>query len=885
LEAEGIAALSTGLSEKIVNAIAKSPKWIQQKLAMQFQAINDEDYADLILDADIKYVDEIAFCIACSSVGNVPSADVIKNNVLTLYENDRFLKYADIVDYDNGFGNYYSTVKYRVIENGSVKEFEFPPEIYYWYIVHPQLTSENPVFIYGKFWRDFLFNHNDLGYPLLKEKLSNINYLWDCKSYFQEKNRTWNWSITNHPTAVEVISYWVGKTVTQQAYGDRPNQPNIIAHEHNGWCGELQVIATAALRTAMIPSIGIFDQGEDHVWREFYERGWHENDNWWADGGGAVDKPFVYAYDWGKNISALLAKKGDDSIYDVTSNYIKPNDRVTVGFKLFDRLLNPVDGARVVVTVTGPKDITWIKNRFFEVIEKVWDFIPEVLKIKIVEKIYKKINERISKIPDSVNGPINCIWNYTDLNGNCFFELGKNRSYFFIIQYGNLKKPMFFARFNTYRFLQNPKNKNFVIFIPFITPVKQRFTNLEMPQGDVFFNVSFDSKSYQIQKTLSSSQDKGVYERKGRIDFFIVDQENFEKYKQNKKYDCYNFLSNSETDIFVSAPKNTYYFVFKNNGRTSNIILNFTITVEMVCTDEKVQIVSPFTNVFEKPIFNVGEKIMFYGIATNNVTFYINHEPHEINVTDYQWFYVWETSGFSPGNYSIEAVCENAEDKLEIILIDKNPPIIEIDSPIDQEIIETRQMVIYGKSFDNRFVEKVEVSVGNSNYCLANGTNFWSITWDLSELVLGIYNISVKASDVSGCVSYKNITFVFNETGQSWGPVINLFYHEPAYPNSESNVVVYANVSTNSSFLIKKIVLYWNDGFSTQSAQMFRYADNPVLDRHEEDPFKNEPNNPLYGFELGQFIPGLNVSYWIEAYDSANNRKISETKNFFVNSF
>ena len=882
LEGEDFPAFSSGLSEKVKDAIAKSPRWIQHRLTMQFKTIDGDKYADLIIESSLKYVDEIAFSIACSPLAEVSSPDIIRDNILTLYENDQWIKYADIVDYDDGFGNYFSTIRYRVIENGTVKEFEYPPEIYYWYVVHPQLTGEKPEFIYGEFWRDYIFNHNDIGYPLLKEKLSNIYYLWDCKSYFQDKDRTWNWSITNHPTAVEVISYWVGKTVPEQAYGDRPSQANIIAHEHNGWCGELQKIAVAAQRAALIPSVGIFDSGEDHVWREFYERGWHENDNWWADGGGAVDEPDVYAYGWKKDMSALFAKNGDNSIYEVTPTYIHPEDRVSVNFKFLDRRLNPVDGARVVVTVWGPKDITFIKNKIFEVIEKIWDFIPELFKIKFIQSLYEKINERITKIPDSVDGPIYCIWNYTDISGNCLFELGANRSYIFIIQYGNIKKPLSLARFNAIRFLQNPKDKQYVILIPFIPPIKTKHKNIQMPGGDVHFNISFDTKTYQIQNTLLSNQKKVIYEKNGEIDFLIVDEENFEKYRQGLSYNCYNYLSTSKGDISVSTPQNNYYFIFRNNGRTSNIILNFTINARMQIADDKIQIVKPDTSIFDNPVRNIGEKIIFNGIATDNITLYINNESNELTIVDYEWNYQWDTKGLSPSSYLIEAFCGNAKDQSEIKLIDKSPPTIKIDSPFDNEIIDAEEIIIFGQSLDNRDVLKVEVSLDDGEYILANGSAFWSIHWDISNFTLSNHNISARAFDASGCVSYDNITFVLNESGHSWAPIINSFYNKPENPTNESNVVVYANVSTGSPFNIQKIVLYWDDGIITECAQMFRYGDNPIQNRHEEDPLKNESNEPLFGFELGQFLTGKNISYWIEAFDSANNSIKTDLKSFVI---
>jgi hypothetical protein len=229
------------LSDNIKKAIAKSPNWIQRDLTRQFKYIdNPEKYAGLILNASKKYTDEIAFSIACSPLGNVAQAELIRDNAYYLYKIDKLVQYADIIDFDDDSGNYYSTIRYYIIENGIEKRLEYPMEIYYWYVVHPGLLGENVEYVYEKFWREYLFYHNDLGHPLLKEKLSDIYYLWDCESYSQEGNRLWKKNIEEHPTAIEAISYWTGKTVKYLAIGDRPNQPNIIAHEHNGFCGEIQ---------------------------------------------------------------------------------------------------------------------------------------------------------------------------------------------------------------------------------------------------------------------------------------------------------------------------------------------------------------------------------------------------------------------------------------------------------------------------------------------------------------------------------------------------------------------------------------------------------------------------------------------------------------------
>jgi hypothetical protein len=71
----GIEAKNTyacNLSQKEKMAVARSPLWLQRELAKQFSFL-DERYADLLLNAGKKYVDEIAFSIAYSPVGFIPS--------------------------------------------------------------------------------------------------------------------------------------------------------------------------------------------------------------------------------------------------------------------------------------------------------------------------------------------------------------------------------------------------------------------------------------------------------------------------------------------------------------------------------------------------------------------------------------------------------------------------------------------------------------------------------------------------------------------------------------------------------------------------------------------------------------------------------------------
>ena len=877
LESEEIPHATKGLSTKIINAIAKSPKWIQNNLTRQFQSINGEDYADLILNAKKQYVDEIAFSIAYSSYEDVPNVDLLSDNVKFLYENDKWIQYADIIDIDNLDGNYYSTIKYRVIEKGVEKEFILPPEVYYWYVVHPEAAGEKPNYIYDSFWRDYLFNHNDIGYPLLKEKISRILYLWDNTSYFQMNNRTWSWSMDNHPTAVESISYWIGKTVNTNAMGDRPGQPNIIAHEHNGFCGELQRVAVAALRSALIPSVAVSNIGEDHVWREFYERGWHENDNWWADTGGAVDMPDVYSYDWGKDISGVFAWKSDDSIYDVTSHYIHEEDRCKMDFKILDSNLKPIDGVRVTCMAKWPSDFTSIKDQILDFTIKIWDFIPDFLKGRILQNLYDRIEEKIFNLPDSIDMPVISIWNYTNMDGVCSFELGKNREYIFFIQYGNLKDPWELAKYNKIRIFKTPHDKTFNIYFPLVKNDYDKHFSIDS-EGDKYqFKINFNSCSYQIHESPLWIKDMGFYEKKGDVDFFIVNKENFEKYKQGSFFKSYNYLEKNDSEIYFKCDDEDVYFIFKNNGKVSNVFLN--LSIELYCDklSDNVVFVSPVSNVFEKPIFNIGENIIFEGIATDDIIFSYENTNVNIEILNNKWSYIINTSNFKPEDYIFTVKCGDAEDELSLELIDVILPEISIDYPYNQEIFDknVRNILIAGHSSDSYGVDYVEISIDDSRWRKAEGTNDWEILWDISTYNIGEHKISIKAIDKLGLFLVKNLTIIINESGHNWGPEIKNIYYTPNSPSNMSNIIIYADVNCSSPFLIQKIVAYWDDGFNVKSLEMWKYANYPVQERHEEDLLKYLSNEPIYGIELGQFLCNTSLSYWIEVFDTANNNIIS----------
>ena len=137
--------------------------------------------------------------------------------------------------------------------------------------------------------------------------------------------------------------------------------------------------------------------------------------------------------------------------------------------------------------------------------------------------------------------------------------------------------------------------------------------------------------------------------------------------------------------------------------------------------------------------------------------------------------------------------------------------------------------------------------------------------------------------DNSGNIYEKKINISINESGHTWEPKILDVYHNPTYATNQSNIILYADIVTSSPFSIKKVVAYWDDKKTTENHEMYMYGNNPIQDRHEEDPLKNLSNKPIYGLELGQFPNGTIIEYRVEAFDTANNKVISDIYSFKIN--
>lgn len=358
--------LDNPISSTVVDAIDKAPDWLVNDLELVFSQLTSqyqEKWAQAILDAQDPYIDEIAFTIAHLSPKYLSSdyayTELVTMNARLIYENDSDLDYVEVVDYgsSNTDPNYYSTTKYRKAVYLDTIEVEVPKDIYYWYIVHPKISDEIPAFIdpaileyrhyenitnsgNGYFWRDYLYNHADQGYAVLKDMLSECKVIWN--KYGESLPGI-------HSQALDAMNRWMNGSLRFTSNDERPHQPVRIYKKHIGRCGEYGDMRTAIARTALIPCTNVATYSQDHVWNEFWDESWIHWD-------GYIDDPFMYIDDpaWNKPINSVFSWRGDGSFASVTQRYVR--QYATLNIYALDSLANPIDGAMIILYAPGVTD-------------------------------------------------------------------------------------------------------------------------------------------------------------------------------------------------------------------------------------------------------------------------------------------------------------------------------------------------------------------------------------------------------------------------------------------------------------------------------------------------------------------------------------------------
>jgi hypothetical protein len=513
----------TGLA---VQAMEASPDWLRDDLEWSFHLLstaNQDRYANLILGvANPATRDEVAFQVAHLSwtVLADPNWDetLIEENAAWIYEIDGDLQYVQVNDYA-GEG-YYSTTEYRFLSaTDDTVDVEIPRDLYYWWIVMPRVSDEKPLqdaSVYNLFWREYLYTQFDSGYPLLSEVMAPVEVLWDGQQH--------NWSggrpFTDDMMAVDALGKWCTSTVPFPASGDRPIQPNVIAHEHDGNCGELQDLLCAAGRTVLIPMLCTMDILEDHVWCEM----------WWDDAwvpyqvelGGNMTQianpGIAYDVDHGgsKECSCIWDWRNDGWTWQSIATY---SQVCTLTVEVTDSVGVPVDNARVSIAS---------------------------------EQYYSPYN--VSR----------GTWGVTDQDGLITFILGNNQNYYVSVAslLGSYPSSGWAA-------LINDSEAGEHYYWSWMTP--SPMPSLDVTGGepgwmskylieveyDLPFDVQADRDFY-----ANPRNEYAWYLEDGHLPFFIVNRDNLEAYMAGEPFEAYEvagdlssnhvyfFLANSE-DFFV----------------------------------------------------------------------------------------------------------------------------------------------------------------------------------------------------------------------------------------------------------------------------------------------------------------------------------------------
>ena len=361
------------VTESAQEAVNLAPSWLQWDLSLSFSKLDDDtqdDLAALLLNLeDPRWIDEVAFVIAHLSPEllehNQFYPQILVENAQFIYERDADLPYVELIEEGQAGidDDYWTTARYQIEdEDGQRLETTLEPDVYYWYLVHPRMEDEYPFYIDGwascsgaecasnpedgQFWREFLWNGaleecpEDRECPVIEDYVTTEEVMWKSKSYDRSDNG-----------AIGALINWEKDAISFGAGDERPIQPNRIYAVGCGNCGEWADMATAAARTALIPSQNVGARANDHTWNEFWDEGWMQ----WEPVNTYVGHWYYYQNSKGETSSsnavyAITSSRGDGLVE--TDRTVDYGNTFELTVEVLDANGMPVDGA--VVTLYGP---------------------------------------------------------------------------------------------------------------------------------------------------------------------------------------------------------------------------------------------------------------------------------------------------------------------------------------------------------------------------------------------------------------------------------------------------------------------------------------------------------------------------------------------------
>ncbi len=537
------------LSDHCMEAVERAPVWLRNDLINNLNRIGgdwaeftQDMVADVILDAEELHVDEVAFTLAHVSPilleDCVLNLDLFLENAETIYASDEYLNYVTIVEHgDFEDGDYWTTVEYDVrTEDDEVIQVEIDRDIYYWYVVHPRLSDEQPLYIdpatgrsrqpeTGKFWRDFLLNEPDDDYTSLRDQLEDCEVLWS--------------NLHNNGTAengaIGMIVGWVQDVLEFTSRQERPIQPVRIYRMHIGRCGEHSDLTAAAGRAALIPTVCTSTFCTDHTWNEFWD-----GERWvsWEPVNTYVDHT---PYDGWNELPAVFNWRSDASVWTVTDRY---TDSADLNVTILDWRSRPVDGAKIMLAS---------------------DYIH--------------------------NGLMPCTWGYTGSDGRVSFKIGDNCNIYLRVEseLGNYPEQA-----NTVtRIVSNSQaDRNYNWSHQF----EGRMDIISPDQADEVINPTehfYVNIAYEMLREITNGiifNDAEFFmdiNEEAGLDFFICDEENYRNYLDEDDFEafCIDELTESGEIEFTLPTDRSWFAVLSNanslvNYMEADITTNFYVSSE-----------------------------------------------------------------------------------------------------------------------------------------------------------------------------------------------------------------------------------------------------------------------------------------------------------------
>ena len=540
---EGIA-LEDALTDLAKEAVKKAPGWLKSDLTDALSRLADsqqDTYAELILRVEDPIVDEVAFQVAhlspevLTDLANREFTGLLVENAEGVYQNDAFLDYVEVVDYGSASdADYYSTTKYRLqTAQGELVDLEIPMSTYYWYVVHPvalrYVTNDESVRYVnpnsgaaaspptGVFWRSYLFERADPGYPVLKDQLAGCPAVW---------NSSVNADSTGNG-AVGIVSQWAQDVMEFKRPSWRPIQPVAIYHQHLGTCSEWAGLTTAAARCALIPTINAQAMANDHHWNEFYLDRWIH----WEPVNTYIDYPRGYE-NWGWDFSAIVNHRGDGYVWTTTERYT-PSSDLTV--EVLDKAGVPVDGARVSL---------YAPHRY------------------------------------ASYGISLCAWQVTDASGRCTFAVGDSLDYYVAVEsaIGAISRTRVISECEAgkdYFWSCNLEGQ-----MPRLS--LESVENSPNSDGSRMMRIRFNTPYGVLYgKHLTN---KNTFAKKlapGRIDFFVCDPENDERYLSGTSFEAFEIRRDAASgEVTFALPEDGVWVAVLSNEESLVIGQEVEVTVQ-----------------------------------------------------------------------------------------------------------------------------------------------------------------------------------------------------------------------------------------------------------------------------------------------------------------